>query len=300
MRGDIKKSFKKLDALTWIMFVVVIVYVLSLLYVLGFGIVNSLKSSMDYRRGNVFGLPRADYGWQFANFATVFKRFRRQINPPGDMPRYVYMPEMFLNSVWYAVIVSVFSIAVQVMVAYAVAKYRFRLRGLIHTVAIVVITVPIVGSLASELQLARFLHITNSALGVALMQCKYPGIYYLVFYAMFKNVSWTFAEAAQIDGAGHLTIFFRIMLPMVMSTVIAVFILQFIANWNNYTTPMIFTPLKPTMAYGLFTFQTNQDTGVSTPLKLAAGILTCIPVVILFLVFRNKIMSNITMGGIKG
>lgn len=304
IRKNMKKTFRKrcrqMDAFTWILFGVVALYVLSLIFVLGFGLLNSLKYWKDFQRGNIFGLPKSEYGWYFSNYITVFKDFMLEIRSAGTMPRNVYMPEMFFNTIVYSVVVSLFSIATQVMVAYAVAKYNFRFKKVIHTTAIIVIMIPVIGSLASEFQLAQALHLNNSVLGIAIMRCKYPGIYYLVFYAMFKNLPWSYAEAAQMDGAGHLTIFLRIMLPMVMGTVAAVFVLQFIANWNDYTTPMIFTPMKPTISYGLFMYQNNHSTGMSTPLKLAASFMSCVPIIILFVIFRNKIMGNITMGGLKG
>ena len=119
-----------------------------------------------------------------------------------------------------------------------------------------------------------------------------------MFYATFKSLPWTFAEAAQIDGAGHFRTFIQIMLPLIRSTLFAVFILLFIEHWNDYYTPMVFLPEKPTMSYGLFIFQT--DNKASTPIQLAACILACVPILIVFAAFKDKIMSNVTMGGIKG
>ena len=146
--------------------------------------------------------------------------------------------------------------------------------------------------------MANAFNFTNNLLGICLMKCKYAGLYFLVFYATFRGVSWTYAEAAQIDGAGHFKIFIQIMLPLIKSTAFAVFILLFIEFWNDYYTPMIFLPLAPTMSYGLFVFQT--DNGASVPIQLAACLLTCLPILVLFVAFKDKIMGNVTMGGIKG
>ena len=91
---------------------------------------------------------------------------------------------------------------------------------------------------------------------------------------------------------------------MVKSTLFAVFILQFIVNWNDYYTPMLFIPEKTTIAYGLFTFQSLTGTHMGGYIykqhHIAAALLTCIPIVIIFVVLRNKIMGNVTAGGIKG
>ena len=293
-----KKIFRRMDVFETILFAAIFIYVLSMIFVLGFGCVNSLKHFMDYGRGNKFGLPRKEYGWQFSNYVNMLSDFYVDVYREGQGNVPVGIFEMLWNSVSYAVCMSFFTIMTQVMVAYAVSKYEFKFRKLIYNVAVIVMLIPIVGSLASELQFAETLGLRNSLIGVCVMKCKYTGIYFLVFYAMFKNVSWTYAEAAQMDGAGHLRIFLEVMLPLVSSTIASVFVLQFIANWNEYYTPMIFLENRPTIAYGLYRYHTGLQAKV--PEVLSASIATCIPIVILFMIFRNKIMGNITMGGIKG
>lgn len=297
---EFKKSVKSLDAFKTILFITLIVYVLSIIFVLYFGLVNSLKSEYDFYRKNYFGLPRegALYGWKFSNYIDMFTEFQVMVKPIGERPRPAYFLEMFGNSLLYSVGMSIFTIATQVMVAYACAKYTFKGRNLLYNIAIVVMIIPIIGALASEVQLANTLQLRNSFVGVCIMRCKYPGIYFLVFYATFKSISWTYAEAAQIDGASHLKIFLNIMLPLVSSTLTAVFVLQFIGNFNDYQTPMIFIPDSPTIAYGLFLYKS--DTQIAPTKVLAATMFSCVPVVILFIIFRNKIMGNINVGGIKG
>jgi len=298
-----KKSTKisrKMDTFQIILYVIVALYVASMIYLLFFGFINSLKYWVDFNTGNVFGLPSSKYGWRFDNYKKTLEMFYVQIKPLGQAPRSVYTFEMLWNSLSYSVCMSLFCMATQVMTAYAVAKYNFRFRNLIYNVAVIVMLIPIVGSLASEVQVSNMLGLKDSLIGICIMKCKFPGIYFLVFYATFRSLSWTYAEAAQIDGASHLEIFLKIMLPMIKSSLFAVFILMFIAFWNEYYTPMIFLPNRPTIAYGLFMYQNNTVTAMSTPIKLAACFITCIPIIILFIVFRNKIMGNVNVGGIKG
>lgn len=283
-----------MDAFTIVLYALVTIYCLSMLYVLFFGLVNSLKDATDYEWNNPFAFPNSEFGWKFGNYVKVFKDFN--VFTVGG--KQVYLPSMFLNSLLYAGLMSLFCMATQVITAYAVAKYDFKGKRLIYGVAIVVMLLPIIGSLASEVQIANFFGFRNNLIGVCIMKCKYPGIYFLVFYATFKSLPWTFAEAAQIDGAGHFRTFIQIMLPLIRSTLFAVFILLFIEHWNDYYTPMVFLPEKPTMSYGLFIFQT--DNKASTPIQLAACILACVPILIVFAAFKDKIMSNVTMGGIKG
>lgn len=287
---------RRMDAFQIILYIIVAVYCLSMVYVLLFGLINSLKDATDFEWLNPFGFPHKEFGWKFDNYSKVLKEFKVSSMSMGGEE--VGFMGMFVNSLLYAVFMSLFSMATQIMVAYAIAKYDFRLKPLLYGVAVIVMLLPIIGSLASEVQMADTFNFRNNLLGICLMKCKYAGLYFLVFYATFRSVSWTYAEAAQIDGAGHLKIFIEIMLPLIKSTVFAVFILLFIEFWNDYYTPMIFLPQSPTMSYGLFVFQT--DNRASQPIQLAACLLTCLPILVLFVVFKNKIMGNVTMGGLKG
>ena len=301
-----------MDVFEWIMFIMVSIYTLSMIYLLLFGLINSLKSPMDYNGvggtdKNIFGWPRMDekyggafLGLRFQTYVEMLRDFRIQITPLGQGIRFVYIEEQLLNTLVYAVAMSFATIMTQVMVAYAVAKYDFKLKSVIYNTAVIVMLIPIVGSLASEVRFADFFNLKDSVLGVCILRCKFTGMYFLVFYATFKSVSWTYAEAAMIDGAGHLQIFIQIMLPLVMNSIFAVFILQFIANWNDYFTPMIFIPNKPTIAYGLYSFQFDSRESIFVPHKLAASLFSSFPIIVLFIIFRNKIMGNVRMGGIKG
>lgn len=267
---------RRMDAFQIILYVIVAVYCLSMVYVLLFGLINSLKDATDFEWLNPFGFPHKEFGWKFDNYSKVLKEFKVSSMSMGGEE--VGFMGMFVNSLLYAVFMSLFSMATQIMVAYAIAKYDFRLKPLLYGVAVIVMLLPIIGSLASEVQMADTFNFRNNLLGICLMKCKYAGLYFLVFYATFRSVSWTYAEAAQIDGAGHLKIFIEIMLPLIKSTVFAVFILLFIEFWNDYYTPMIFLPQSPTMSYGLFVFQT--DNRASQPIQLAACLLTCLPILV--------------------
>lgn len=285
---------RKMDAFQVVLYVIVTIYCLSMIYVLLFGFVNSLKDATDYEWNNPFGLPSKEFGWHFDNYAKVLNDFKVFTLGGNE----VYLMQMFFNSLSYAVLMSLFCMATQIITAYAIAKYDFRGKSVLYGVAVVVMLLPIIGSLASEVQMADAFNFRNNLIGVCIMKCKYPGLYFLVFYATFKGLSWTYAEAAQIDGAGHFRVFIEIMLPLIKSTVFAVFILLFIEYWNDYYTPMVFLPESPTMSYGLFLFQT--DNKASTPVQLASCLMACLPILVVFVAFKDKIMSNVTMGGIKG
>ena len=278
------------NVFSWVLTVLLILYSVLLILMFLWCLMTSFKDTFDYIM-NPFGLPKE---WKWSNYSILFDTIRVQT----ATKRWVYMDEMFLNSLLYSLGCTIAATMTPCIVAYLTAKYKFRLNKIIHTIVIVAMILPIVGSLPSELQLVKTLGLYDHMWGMFILKANFLGMYFLVFYATFKSLPWTFAEAAQIDGAGHFRTFAQIMLPLIRSTLFAVFILLFIEHWNDYYTPMVFLPEKPTMSYGLFIFQT--DNKASTPIQLAACILACVPILIVFAAFKDKIMSNVTMGGIKG
>ena len=297
-------KWKKLDAAGIVALVVVGLYAFSLLFVLAWGFMTSCKPASQlndpvHRVQAYISLPEQ---WMLIeNYTNAF--FSIKALPLGSR-QYVYMDQMMINSFIYSFLMSVFSIATALSVAYACAKYTFKLNKLYYGTAIVVMLIPIVGALPSEMSVMEFLGLREPGidlLGVCLLRCKYAGLYFLVFYATFKGISWSYAEAAQLDGAGDFKVFFNVMIPLARNTIFAVFILYFIQYWNDYYTPMIFLKSMPTIAYGLQQSQlpTNPNR-TSIPEQLASAFWMSVPIIILFIAFRNKIIGNVTMGGLKG
>ena len=125
------------------------------------------------------------------------------------------------------------------------------------------------------------------------------GVNYMYFHAFFQNVSNTYAEAAQIDGAGDYTIFFRIMLPQALPMFGAIFLLIWMAEWNNYSSAVLYLNKLPTLSAGIYLFQTEATNMARFDILYMAYFVTCIPPLLIFIFFNNVLMSNISLGGIK-
>ena len=106
-----------------------------------------------------------------------------------------------------------------------------------------------------------------------------------------------------MDGASRFTIFFRIMLPLAIAPCFSLFLLTFIGQWNNYETTILFLDSLPTLSSGLFQFSEQMrfsDSSSPHTVYFAGILLASLPVVILVAAFGDKLMSNVSMGGIKG
>ncbi len=283
---------KKFSVMSVLLMVVLLFYSVLLVSMFCWCLLNSVKDGIDMST-RPFGLPQF---WMFENYAAVFKNMRVQtISTPI---RWVYFEEMFLNSILYSLGCTIAATMTPCIVAYLTAKYNFRLNKVIHGLVIITMILPIVGSLPSELSLVKALNFYDHIWGMYILKANFLGMYFLVFYATFRSLSWEYAEAAFVDGASHFTVMTRIMLPLVKSTILAVGVMVFIGFWNDYQTPMIYMPSHATISFGLFQF-TNASGGSPSEV-LAASIVVMLPMLIIFIIFKDKFIGNLTVGGIKG
>ena len=93
----------------------------------------------------------------------------------------------------------------------------------------------------------------------------------------------------------------KIIVPLAANTYFTIVLLLFVTYWNDYTTPMLFMPNVPTLSYGLYYFadlcRINEVN--TTPMRLGACMMMLVPTLLLFILFHNKLLSNITIGGVK-
>lgn len=303
-----KKSTKsRFTALTIFMLVVLILYSGSLLALLFYGLMTSFKCGMtgtleyrlEYWPGNPYGLPKTWY-W---NFTFVFKNLIvRATDPMGiGAPVKVGIGTMFGNSILYALGCSFCHTFVMCLTAYGCARFPYKYSKIIHTTVIVVMVIPIVGSAPSELAMAIRLGIYNQIWGMWIMRANFLGVYFLVFYDIFKSIPASYTEAAKIDGAGNWSILFKIILPLASNTFLTILLINFIAMWNDYQIPLLYLPSYPTIAHGLFGAVNSTVKGLeTTPMRLTAAIIMLIPILIVFLSTQKRLLGNLTMGGVKG
>ena len=159
--------------------------------------------------------------------------------------------------------------------------------------------VPIVGSLPSELKVAYALGFHNHIWGLWIMAANMQGLYFFVMYSAFKAMPMGYSEAAKIDGANNGQILVKIALPLIKNLFLTVLLINFVEYWNNYQSPKVYLPYYPTLGYTLFYyFNSNKFDVVAKVIALA--FIVASPVLVLFLIFQDRLMGNLTMGGLKG
>ena len=222
----------------------------------------------------------------FLNFISAFKDWE--------------IGEMFMNSLIITVGGTFFGVLSPMLVAYILSKYKFKLNGLIFTIALIFMVIPNITSTAATYNLLYKLKLLNTYLGLFILYAAPFSSYFFILYSFFKGISWSYAEAAYIDGASEFTVFLRIMLPQALAGIAAVVVMQCIGVYNDYFYPYMYMPQAYTIATGLQNISFNASTRGEYTSMFASVIVASIPSVILFIIAQKTVMNNVTMGGLKG
>lgn len=278
-------------------FIFLLVYSLTLIVPTIWAFIVSFKTEENFYY-DVFGLPEK---WAFENYVKAFTKMNLTVNPTGNNPQKIYVWQMFGNGVIYAVGCTLANVLTPAVVAYGCARYKSVTGNILHGIVLFTMVLPIVGSMPSEMQVVRALGFYNNMLGMFVMKANFLGTNFLIFFAAFKGISKDYADAASIDGAGHFTIMLKIMFPLIASTFSTLLLLGVIGFWNDSSTPLMYLPDVPNLALGLFKFNQKMDGDlVNVPMRLTGCFIMFLPVLAIFIAFRNKFMLNVSIGGLKG
>jgi ABC-type glycerol-3-phosphate transport system permease component len=203
------------------------------------------------------------------------------------------------NSAMYAISTVVFSLLFDSLAAYAFARYQFPGREQAFTALLATMMLPGSVTLIPSFLVANYLGLTNTYLGVVLPGFADAfGIFLLRQF--FLNVPQELGDAARIDGAGFLSTYWRIMLPIVKPALITLGIFNFLWQWNSFIWPLIVLSnwkMYP-ITVGIATFRGQYRT--EWPTLFAATTAVSVPVFILFFLAQEYIVGGISLSGLKG
>ncbi|WP_314414574.1 carbohydrate ABC transporter permease [Streptomyces kroppenstedtii] len=207
-----------------------------------------------------------------------------------------------LNSVIVSTLITVCQILFSAMAAYAFARLRWRGRDTVFGLFLAGLMVPTIFTLLPNFVLIKQLGLIDSLLGISLPTMFMTPFAVFFLRQFFMNVPREVEEAALLDGAGKIRIFFRVMLPMASSPVLTLGVLTYITSWNDYFWPLMVSYSDSsrvlTVALAIFRAQTPQ-TGYDWSGLMAATLIAALPMLVLFGFFARRIVSTISFTGIK-
>jgi raffinose/stachyose/melibiose transport system permease protein len=266
---------------TWIaLLIAAVAWMIPLLFM----IFTSLKSRRDLVQGGPFDPPSA-LAWD--NFRNAWET--------GQFSTYG------VNSLLIAFVKVPAGIFVAALAAFALSRLRFRYQKALLLLFVMGTMIPIQVALGPIFRLVLDAGLLDTYLGLLLPYIAF-GLPYQIFllYGFFKQLPRELDESAAIDGASKFGLYFRIVLPLSLPILAALFILDFVATWNEFAIALVILTSSDswTVPLGLMGFrgQFGTDYGALN----AAILISIIPVVLVYLLFQRYFVSGLTAGAVKG
>jgi ABC-type glycerol-3-phosphate transport system permease component len=302
---------------------ILIFYTLTIFYILFWAIITSFKTEADFDT-NHLGFPALWEGatdleiekyhnaLRFGNYAEIFKylNYEKKVTYFTMLGFKVTRAcnanffGLLANTLYIAGFCSLAQVLSTYTMAYMAQKYKFKFSGVIYGIVIIMMSVPTVGTTPATLVLLQDLGVYGTHIGMLLMRFCYGGMYFLVFYGFFEGLPDSYMEAAEIDGASQFSIYLRIILPMGIKMIATVTLLLFVTNWNDYNMSFTYMPTVPTLAFSIYNLvhvlSANPHLRSTSISKMSACLILVLPIAAIFIIFKDKLMGNISAGGLKG
>lgn len=264
-------------------------YLLSIFFLCLFGFplvvtfLMSFKSQSEYMSGNFWGLPSQLY---FGNYTKVFAS---------------HFLTYFRNSLVVSGLSVLLILLIASMASYAFAKLHFRLSGPLFLLFLAGMMIPVHTTIIPIYELTRKLHLTDTLPGLIGPYISFglPIAIYITT-SFFKDIPQSIHESAMIDGAGKLRIYRSIMMPLSVPALSTVGIFTFLTSWNEfiYALTLISSNENKTLPLGIREFYGTES--VNIPGVLTAILVGSLPIILLYLLAQEKVISGLSAGAVKG
>ncbi len=205
----------------------------------------------------------------------------------------------YFNSIKITVISTFFQVLISALGAYGFTKVKWKYRDKVFLLYLATMMIPPQVMIVSRFAIMQKTGLYNTHMGIILMTVFSTYGVFLLRQAML-GIPDSLCESAKMDGAGHVTIFFKIILPLITPAMSTLAVLKFVWTWNDYQTPLIFLSKRE-----LFTIQLGMklfasESGNIYSLMMAAAVSATLPLILIFLLGQRYIVDGIAAGAVKG
>ena len=209
--------------------------------------------------------------------------------------------DYFVNTVIFTAATTALMLIVTVLAAFAFSRLNFPGKDLVFTVLLSLMMIP-----AELVVITNFVTITEADLRNTFTGLILPSVtsvfYIYLLRENFAQIPDELYYAAKVDGTSDLKYLLKVMVPICRPTIVTITILKVIECWNSYVWPRLVTDDAAyfLVSNGIQELRENGFGRENIPAMMAAVVAICVPLVILFLIFRKKIMAGVARGGTKG
>ena len=206
-----------------------------------------------------------------------------------------------LNTLIFSLVTTAVMVVVSTLAAYAFARMRFRGKNLVFGLFLSMMMIP-----TELVVITNFVTITDMGLRNSFLGLILPSItsvfYIYLLKENFEQVPDELYKAAKVDGTSDLKYLWKVMLPICRPTLVTITVLKLIECWNSYVWPRLITddPAYYLVSNGIQEIRENGFGRENLPAMMAAVVVISVPLILLFLAFRKKIMEGVSQGGTKG
>ncbi|MFZ1342295.1 carbohydrate ABC transporter permease [Thiothrix eikelboomii] len=265
-------------------YLLVLVIVVASVFPFYYAVITSFKTGTA-----LFEVSYWPTSFSLNNYYAVFEQ--------GEFPRNI------LNSVFIATMTVILALLMAVTASYALARVRFRGRGLLLMTILAVSMFPQIAVLSGLFEMIRFIGIYNTPWALILSYTIFTLPFTVwVLTTFMRDLPIEIEEAAIVDGATPWQIIVKVFLPLMWPALVTTGLLAFIGAWNEFLFALTFTSSNETrtvpVAIGLLSGATQYETPWG--IIMAASVLVTVPIIIMVLIFQRKIVAGLTAGGVKG
>ena len=230
-------------------------------------------------------------------FFTLSPTFENYVSAFSAVP----LAKYFLNTVIYTVVTTAFMLVIAIPSAYAFARLEFRGKNLLFLSFLALMMIPTELVVITNFTTITNLEMRNTFTGLILPSAASVFYIYLL-KENFEQVPNELYLAAKVDGTTDFKYLMKVLVPICRPTVVTVTILKVIECWNSYVWPRLITdnPAYYLVSNGIQEIRENGFGRENIPAMMAAVVVISLPLIVLFLIFRNKIMAGVARGGTKG
>ena len=268
-----------------VLYILLTLWALMVLFPFYWMILTSLKSYSAYN---------SEYIPQLYTLAPTLQNYL-------DAFTAVPLARYLLNTLIFTVVTTGVMLLVTVLAAFGFARLSFRGRDLVFTLFLALMMIP------SELVvITNYVTITNWGLRNSFAGLILPSVtsvfYIYLLRENFAQVPDELYYAAKVDGTSDFKYLWKVMLPICRPTIVTITILKVIECWNSYVWPRLLTDNEAydLVSNGIQSIRENGFGRENIPAMMAAVVVISVPLIVLFLIFRNKIMEGVSRGGTKG
>lgn len=261
------------------------VWALFVLFPFYWMILSSLKS---------YGAYTSEYVPKFFTLHPTFQNYLDAFTSV-NLGRYLF------NTLIFTVATTLIMIVVITLAAYGFARLNFKGKNLVFTLFLSMMMIP-----NELLVITNYVTITNMDLRNTFLGLILPSVSSVFFIYLlkenFEQVPDELFYAAKVDGTSDFKYLWKVMIPICRPTLVTVTILKVIECWNSYIWPRLVTddPRYFLVSNGIQEIRENGFGRENIPAMMAAVVVISVPLILLFLIFRKKIMSGVSRGGTKG